>query len=326
MKKRLLLTIGIVAAGILALASPVYATNPPDSTPSFAYLHVNRNLITTGDMLIYGDYDIPYATVPTDAASVTYMIQILNGSTVLGSVQVYPFFDNGYNLGEFSMYFTSNITWGTSYTLRCTESPVYFTSPTYFDSSLPTSAYSSFTTQADNQNELASNVILAAQRLQNVYTSYSLLSNGGSGSVLSSPTGETYFRGAIYGLQAMAPSIFSAEVINLDTTAQSWNSTAFDNYQNRWSGTWWGTSQNATGTQFGMTGSSVLAYPLVLLPCIGAIVVSSIAYKRAEPGYIACFIIVTMGVLMDWFPRALYANILQFMSAYIGYLWFYSRG
>jgi len=313
-----------------ALSGLVLAIDDPGSDPTATQLKINRYLIEPGDVLIYGEYNIPYTSPPGEAADEAYIIRLLDadGATELGSVTPYVLFDNGYNEGAFGLYFSAadNLTWDESYTIRISQNPALFDTPSSTDYVLPLSAYTSKTTQDDNQTELAINIISLAQRLETAHSAYTLLEASAGGTVLSSPTGETYFRGAIYGIQLMAPSLFLVQVLEQDATDREWTTAQFDTYQRRFDGTWVGTDTANTSAQFGITDQMFLGALVILPLSIGSIVVSAVKYKKTEPGLVAASVFLIWGALMGWMPTAVFATAFQVMAVYLGYVWFYARG
>jgi len=320
----------MVIIGILPVVV-AYAISPPSSTPTVSDMHYNRNLLETGDILLYGEYDLPYDPVPTTAsAAQSFIFQLIDtdNATELGAITPFVFFDNGYNEGVFGMYFApaDNFTWGLSYILRISQNPAQFASPTSEDYLIAPTAFTTKTSQLDNQVELAINVINLANELEQIYTTYTLLDTAAGGTVLSSPSGETYFRGVIYGLQLMAPSLFMVQVLEYDTSYRTWTTTNTDNYSARFDATWVGASENATMAMFDMTQGSVMAIIFILPLMIGSIVVTTMKFRKAEPGFIMCAVLAMLGLLMGWLPAAIFATIYQLLGMYIAYIWFYARG
>lgn len=309
----------------------VLALSVPDSTPTVSELHANRNLITTGDILIYGESDLPAGTPPATGASDAIIFKLIasDNLTELGAVTPYNFFDNGWNEGVFGFYFsnmtTANVTWGTSYTIRIAENPAQYASPTYWDYVFPASGYSTASSnQTAQQTELAINIINAANRLEQIFTSYTLLDTGASGTVLSSPSGETYFRGAIYGIQAMAPDLFMIQVLTYDASGRSMTTAYADNMTSQFAATWVGASENATVTQFGLTKQSAFGIiPFAL--CAGAVMLSMMKWRKAEPGFVAGALFMIWGLLVGWLAPAIFAAVFQLMAIYNGYLLFLAR-
>ena len=328
-----LVRIFIILASIvfpLAMSTLVLAIDNPDSDPSVSNIRANTYLIEEGDVLIYGDYSLPYASLPDDPASDTFIFRLLDtdGETELGAKIPFVLFDNGYNKGVFGFYFSAadNLTWNETYFIRVSQNPAHFATPTSIDYVMSLSAYSSKTTQDDNQVELAINIIAMAERLESAHTDYTLLESSVGGTVLSDPTGETYFRGAIYGIQAMAPSLFQMQILNFDTDDRDWDTDQFDQYKERFDTTWVGDDVDTTSAQFGITPQMLMGVIFVLPICIGVIILSSIKYRKAEPGFIASAIFLSLGAVMGWLPAAIFATLYQAMAIYLAYLWFYARG
>lgn len=309
------------------------AIDQPDSNPSFSDVRVNRNLITSGDVCVYGKYNIPYATIPTDAkADEAFIFRLIgtDNSTELGSVGPYVYFFDGYNLGVFSFYFESaisaNFTWESAYILRISENPALFDAPTYYDYVIPlANTYTSASTQADNQVDMAVRIIAMANDLEAEYTSYTFLEQSAGGTVLSAPTGATYFRGAIPGLQLMAPRLFLLQPVDMDVSSVNWTTDQAEAYQERFDGTWVGASENATAIRFGVERPMLMALGAGLPACLGLIIVSQKKFKKTEPGLIACAIVLILLFVMGWIPTAIFATLNQLEGIYISYLIFYAR-
>ncbi len=328
LKSKVLRILIALAIGLIPLFNllPVYAMAHPDSTPTITNTHVNRNLVVSGDMLVYGLYNIPYASPQTIAADQSFIIRLMDvaGTTELGRVTPFPYFLNGYNLGIFSMYFSVAPSLSSlPYIVRVSENPSQVGS-TSTDYAIPTTAYTLFTTQSDNQYELASNLYTLGHQLETRYSS-TLFVQSGNRIVLTSPTGEYYFRGAIYGSQAMAPSLYLVQEGTVDLTSTNWTTTAFDSYEARWAGTWVETSENATANQFGITPQMSMGLIIILPLCVGTVALSSMKLKRVEPGFIVCALFLIMGVLLGWLPVALFAILFQTMGIYIAYVLFMAR-
>lgn len=331
MNGKLFRVVGVVLVPVvilLALVVPVFATNPPDSNPSVSDIKANVNLIETGDVLIYGQYNIPYADLPPDDASKTYAFSLMDtdSTTELGAVMPFPRFDSGYNEGGFGLYFSAadNLTVDQSYIIRISQNPAFFDSPQSYDYSMLLSAWTSANTSDDNQIELTLNIIALAEDLEAAHDE-TLLESSVGGTVLSDPVGETYFRGAIYGLQAMAPDLFLVQSLTWDTDDKDWETTEFDSYGTRFSGTFIGTAADNTSATFGLDTPTFMGLFFALPIILGAVVVSSIKFKKAEPGYLVAALVLILVALMGWVEIALFALVYQLMAMYIGYLWFYSR-
>jgi hypothetical protein len=322
----LLLVSPVISLPLKALAQ---TTADPGSTPTVTHILVDQNLAETGDILITGLYDIPYTTLPTLTADQTFIIRLMaaDGTTELGSVTPFDFatFKNGYDQGVFSFYFPSGnaLSWGTAYIIQIAENPAQFDTPLTWNTTIPSSAYTTLTTQADNQTNLASQVYTLGSILQSAY-SQTLFTTSGTSETLTS-IGEQYFRAVINGLQTMAPALFVIQQNNLNYTDDTWTTAAFDTYMERFNGTWVGDAMASTGNQFGMSGNMAMCLIFIVPLCVGCLIFSGMKFKTTDPGLVMASVALEMGAVMGWLPTALFAIILQLMAMYIGYLLFFAR-
>jgi len=316
-----------LSMALFLMPSPAFATDPPDSDPTITNVHANRNLVTNGDIVIYGLYNLPYTSLPDDGAGDTYIIRLVDtdGVTYIGAVTPYVYFDNGYNDGVFSLYFESGAVWETQYIIRISQNPAFFTSPESWDYVISASDWSDETDQDDNQLEMAGNIIILANYLEQQYTAYTLLEGGPTGTILAAPQGETYFRGAIPGIQNMAPSLYLTSVATLDYSSTNWTLTQAEAYASRMETTDIGSAENATATQFGMTRQTILSLALIIPLCLGAMVITAAKYKKPLVGLLVSSVFITMGYNLGWVPPAIFATIFQLMAVYTSYVWFLAR-
>ncbi len=336
--KRLAVIIAIILLYLFSFTLPALAVTPsnPSSTPTIdpTKITIHRNLISSGDMLITALYNIPYTTLPTSVdpnwtADKTFIFRLIHTDNVteLGNITPYPYsiFAGGYREGVLSFYFspTAAPAWGGAYTLRISENPALFTTPLFWDTVIPTTSYTPLTDRIDNQRDLADGIISLARSLATTY-SVTLISTSGGVSVLNVPNGETYFRAVIYGLDALAPTVVFKQEILLDYSPTAYLTTQFDTYATTFNGTWVGTAQTATATQFGLAGQLVTSLPILLI-CFGFILLSSLLVRKMEPGWVISCLILIMGSLLGWVPLALFAIIYQTMAIYLAWIWYGSR-
>jgi len=310
------------------ITAPVSAIDDPSGTPTVDNIGGYKNLIGDGDVLIFGEYNIPYADddIPPVPASSTYILRLLNsGGAELGRIAPRVFFDYGYNKGAFSFYFSTadNLTFGGIYTIRISQNPAYFDTPQSYDYVMSPSSWTTAETQEDNRVALTIAVISTAQRLEAEYTAYVLVESGLSGTVLSSPTGETYFRNVIYGIQVMAASLYLLQIMPYDIEEREYSVNT--TYENRY-GDWVETDVEATAAQFGMTAQAWMALVFALPACFGFIITSAKKFHKVEPGLLVSAVIILMTYMMGWMPAAIFASIYQIMGIYTAYVWFYARG
>jgi hypothetical protein len=320
---------------VLSILAPVfychicYATvaDPDSPGPSIDHLHVNQNLVLPGDRLYYGIYNLPYATLPTVPANQTFLFRLLNFTgTEIGQITVFPYFQLGYNQGLFAFYLppTGAPNWNAELTIRISENPAQFATPKSWDFTIAQANYSTLDTQTLNQGELTSKLIEIARILEVTY-SISLVVTSGSMQILT-VAGETYFGGSIQGLQAMTPQLYLVQSYSLDLESTEWTTEQFDAYENRFNGTWVGTDIQATATQWGISPTMVWSLIVTLPICLAFIIFSSIKFKKADPGFVVCALMLIMSVLMGWVPKAIFASIYQLCGIFIAYIIFYARG
>lgn len=312
----------------LPTAQPGPATAEPDSNPTVSNIKAFHNLLETDDMLIYAETNTPYGTLPDEPASDTYILRLMNGSTELGARAPVVFFDFGYNLNATGFYFSAADApaWEGTYTVRISQNPTYFTAPQSWDYPIAPSSYSTDDTQAGNRTELSIAVIATAGRLEAEYTSYTLLEGGVAGTILSNPTGETYFRKVVYGIQAMCPTLFLLQILTDVYTDKSYGDNMSAEYAARFDGTFVKTDATATGNQYGMSPEAIMAFIFAFPVCIGSIVVASKKFGKSEPGFVFSALVLMVMYLMGWMPPAIFASIYQVMAIYLSYVWFYARG
>lgn len=318
---RRLLHIAVIALMWL-IPVPVSAILLPSSTPTLSPVHANRNLIETGDRLIYAYYTIPYTVTPTVAIDETFIFRFLgtDGVTELGSVLAYPYNDSGYGSGVIAFYFNAAdaLTWGAAYTIRLSGNPGQFTVPPTYDFPVPASAWTSLTTQADNQDDVANKILAMALDLE-VAWSATLTDQTEVGTVLST-TGESYFRNAIPGLQSMAPDLFYLKIENPTYTNRTWGTNQATTYANRFDGTWVGDGIDAVAGMFKLE-FSYIGGAFILIACVFALIASVKLTESPNAGLVNSMLIMIVGVLLGWVPWAI-ASIVTIMCAMYVIYWF----
>jgi hypothetical protein len=332
---RIFAVTAILIISLLAFALPVHAVvmSDPDTAPSITIqtIHVNRYTAASGDIVITGLYDIPYTTLPTTidpnwTADKAFIFRLIatDNVTELGSVTPYAYYVSGYRQGVFSFYFPAATApaWGQAYIIRISENPALFATPQSWDTTIPTSAYTTLTTQADNQADLADRVITLAHTLDSTYT-VTLTTSSGGRTTLSS-TGERYFSGAIYGLQAMAPTLYFLQDSPVDYTANTWTTTQFDIYAARFNGTWVGTAENVTAAALGLPVQVTMSIPILLL-ILGFAIGTSLLVHKLEFGWLIASVLLLMGALLGWIPMSLMAVVYQVMGIYLTFIWIGSK-
>lgn len=272
-----LLGIIIAIIAIFSLATPAYAIDLPDSTPEVESINCYRNLLETGDFLIVVYENTPYTTTPDIDYGDAFIWRLFDtdGTTELAQATGYDYNEAGYGYNLISFYFSASEapTWGQQYYLRLSGTPSAFPSPPEYNYQIETTDYSSFTESADVEAELTAHILNLAQDLDNKWgleDAYSLLLEIETGTVLSI-YGEAFFRGAIYGCQALAPQVFRLVINEVDTDPRAWTDEYSENLSTQYAGTWVEGTIDAGGDLFGVD-YNLLGIIIMLLFCVGVII------------------------------------------------------
>ena len=226
--------------------------------------------------LIYAN--IPYALLPDTPVSETFIWQFMSTDNVteFGSTVGTNYNDDGYGFNLYSIYLSADnvtsfpIVWGTPYTMRLSGNPAVFDTPPIYNFTINVAQYSTENVTADVKTELATRILTLAGDLDNKWGllgTNSLLTQNETATVLSI-YGEAFFRGAIPGLQAMAPSVFSVIIRVIDIDDREWNPEFSENVTGQWAGTWIETAQEGGKALFGTT-YDLLSIILLLIMCGG---------------------------------------------------------
>jgi hypothetical protein len=216
------IALGIITASLLIMgyAIPVLATALPDSTPTVSNIYIYRNCLETGDFFMMVDENTPYAVIPTDYTyPQAYVWRLIDtdGSTEIAQALGYVYNHSGYGYNLISFYLsaaqvtTAGITWGDNLFVRLSGTPVAFTSPPIYNFNVEVGNYSSLTDSGDVETAISAQVLAFASAFDSRWGlsgTTSLLTDSETGTALSL-YGQAFFRGAIYGVQSLAPSSIS---------------------------------------------------------------------------------------------------------------------
>ena len=334
--KRLGISILLALLATMMIATPVYADTPdPDSTPTIDTINIYRNLrqtgTPTGDILILIYANIPYADPPDLPVTQTFIWRLMDTDNVteLGSTVGYAYHNDGYGYNVWSMYFTADnvttlgIVWDTSYTLRLSGNPAAFDTPPVYNFTINAGQYSSLTDTADVKAELAARILTIAADLDNKWglTTYSLLTQNETATVLS-VYGEAFFRGAIHGLQAMAPTVFSVVIRTIDIDPREWDPEYAENTTSQWAGTWVETAQEAGKALFG-TEYDLLSIIMLLAMSIGLLIGNIMLTGDHWNGLVDVAVFGVIGARLGMYDLAFLILVAAICWIYIGMkVWF----
>lgn len=172
---------------ILALLIPLtaHAIDQPDNSDLIQASNGYTNLLEQGDLLVVTEYDIQYATTPTDYRSdEAFFIQLLNSGTTIAVNTLYPYFESGYQEGVASVYLTAAETlnlgltnsdgewasWGpATFSSRIVGNPIVWATVPSDSQNLTTSDFSSNQTKVTNEDELHTRVMEIARTLEGAW-------------------------------------------------------------------------------------------------------------------------------------------------------------
>ena len=201
----MVLGIGTLVVLPLALPSPALAIANPNDTV-IAECYVFRNLLETGDWLVYARYNVNYTTVPDEPASDYFEMVVLNttGTAILGDRKL-----NYYQENITSCYWSTSqataagLAWGSAYIVKVRGSPSVF--PSLIEG-VNQATWILAASDYCEQTKFATLMLAEAEVLQNDW-GITLLSAG-----YLNITGLTYFTYAIPNFSSMAPEASAASM------------------------------------------------------------------------------------------------------------------
>jgi len=256
----------------------------PDSVPTLVQTNVYRNVLETGDQLYIFYANIPYGSLPDALVTEAFLWRLIdtNNTTVIGQTTGTAFNADGYGYNVYSMYFDASDapTWDQPYTARLSGNPAVFDDPPTYDFVLGTGDFSGLTETTAVKDEIALRIIVIARDLfirWSLTTADTLINEQETGTVLSA-RGETFFRGAIFGLQAMAPGAFQIAVGTITAVDRDWDTGYVDNITGQYVGTFVGTAQTAGANFFGK-GYDLVSI-IFMLVIVSGVVIGNLAITK----------------------------------------------
>lgn len=225
MMKRITLSLLLAVVVMVMLPLQVFAIAYPDNTVEVNTVYVYNDLLEVGDAAVLINYRLPYAAIPTEPASETYLGVFVDtdGTTQLSATQPYAGNEKGYNYGIMWIYFTAaevtalSIDRANSALYRIWLSP----NPTATWPGAPQASQIGTITDWETVAEstsvaLTADVRAIAQTLGTEWNSdstYLLESVVGRGFVFTA-AGEAYFDYAIPNLRVMAPALYNTGTVD----------------------------------------------------------------------------------------------------------------
>jgi hypothetical protein len=260
MIRHLLAIVSVLVAisAIFVIATSALAIDLPDSTPTVDDIWCFQHVIETGDFLIIILETTPYATppsVPYDKAFVWRLFDT-DGMTEIDQAVGYTYHERGYGYNVISWYFNADEapTWGENYYIRLTGLPTEFLDPYSGTFQIADEDYSELTDNSEVLIAISDLIIDIAEDL-NIDWSLEIvdyLTTSSEMGVVLSVKGESFFRGAIYGIQSMAPYAFSYNIGDINNTWRTWSEDYTANLSTQFEGNYIGTGLDAGNEMLGV--------------------------------------------------------------------------
>lgn len=273
MVKRLVIPILYALFLYLALSLPALAAIASPDTMTINSVNAYYSLLEDDDQLYLIDYTIDYGANPDENVTEAFLARLMDGDDELGQQAPYSYYDDGYDRGVVSIYFTADDapTWAGDYTVKLEGNPTL----DWVDRPIISSSAINFTLGTDQSGSLAAKVLYLADQLEMAW-SVDLIETTGHGSWLTD-YGEDYFSNVIYNLSAMCPTIFSGSSTSPEVVDRTTDRAAGDYLRTRTGGTPLDPTDAANG--LGVSGST-LGIGLSFL----AIIICLVVFGRQVPG------------------------------------------
>jgi hypothetical protein len=282
----------------------ISADTPAPNLTAINETHAWRNVIETGDFFLTARYNVVQNASTTIDISDAYLFRLMDTTNTaeLGVVEAYPYQNDGYGQGVVSFYFpaASAPAWGGSYWLRIEGKFTAFTSPPVYNYNIPATTYSSYITASTIKSDIAVKILDMARTIGNSWTpTRALTEESESGTVLSI-YGESYFRPAIPGLQAMCPNLFLLQITDVDTSATTWSNNESTEKAGLVQNTTMGSGVSGVATLFNMSFSATAAIPIIVV-CVVLFIIGAVQENMLS-GLVNSSVVLAGASLFGWFP------------------------
>lgn len=320
MRKLIKISAVLLAIIFPLVPSPAFALEPPEEI-YFNSVQVVRNTVESGDIAIAFYFNTSYETYPTDvSASDAVIIRLYDtdGSTLLATGSPYSLFDGGYGPQVSGFYFDADevaalgLTWNQPYVINITYSEAYVEEPPEEEYEITTADYSTPTDQEENQLAFTSWIFGICDNLETARPLYTLHGSTDAGVVLTD-IGELYFRGALEGIQSVAPSLFFLQFITPSAVSVNYTANMTSFYGGRLTGTDVMTGFERIGAHLGVTGDFALA-TFFFIVAICLVLFTSYKGWGAEPGLLMAGNWLTMGALLAGNEVMVLRMVLAFLA------------
>lgn len=329
-KTKIGLSVLVALTWLVMLVSPVFAVPANPDSISTWQPKAFENIWESGDMLFVLEYDIEYASEPDEAASDTFLVQLIDtdGTTLLLSRPLKAYQHNLISIYATAAQVTSlGLVWESAYKIVLTANPALFGTITEgTNKKTKTLSASDY-----NGDGILTSLVLLRDHCIAIATaletdwSITLLTTTATGQQVLNVAGTTVFLDAIPALDDALPGLFilGSSVVTVDTTIAKANYSISSRVDARL-GTSLSNSLSGIGDFLGIGNNSAVG----LWAIIVMLMVSSIVFLNTGNSVAALILAVPVVVMMTYLgaiPDAITYVLAIFVVIYSMYF-FWLRG
>jgi len=333
----------LVLVGLWAwiTATIVYAIANPD-TIAIEDVRAYSTVLTDDDLLVVVEYNLAYASLPTEVITDAYIGRFKRGTEELNQTEPFAFNDKGYGRGIFSLYWTPAEVTASSIEFSNPNSESYTVSLEgkigVFPGSVPSVETSTINWQdvTITKTLLFAQIAFLAKKFENDPgwnddpAFADLIENpGGEGQLTT--TGENYFAGAIEHLSSMIPSLFTSGQAAPDFVETAFTSSYEDDLNSFWDGNWVDTRFQLLADRFEVPKRSIttvfaLFWMLLIAWFVSARLLSGVNDSQAF-GLATVALTLPMFTAVNWVPLPIAMTVAFICLLGIGWtLWLRRAG
>jgi len=327
----------MLAAVVVLAGSGIAAADP--TTPDTFKIHYARaytGVLEDGDFLLIMHYEISYDeanNTPGNDTAYLYLIRMMDGNTSLGAIKPFPFQNNGYGESCAGMYWGANdsIAWASDYTLRVEGTPSEWSSPPLATHTVSGHDYHPYDGTAypdEMESNLRGHILTIADSLEADWgISGALYSWTQAGPVLSDDLGEGYFCGAIRGLSALCPRLFSVMTLSPTIDLATYEHEQAEAYRDIYDDTIIGDATSALSELFGGIGVQLITSICCLFVFLAIVAACAMdpRIRRATPGFLIGSFMLLLAVPASLMSFMLVAVISFVCVILLGYVLFFKH-
>ena len=282
------------------------------------------------DFLLVFHYAVswdPPENQPEEPADETFLFRLTNiaETEILGIAVPYVYVYSGYGEGCASMYWSEedNPGWEEDFTLRFEENPGAYETPVIVRLDITEADYfqhSIFENEKKaNQQHLNDYLINLALELETAW--------GVPGEIITDSNyltgaGETYFQGAIPGLRAFCPGLFSIQSVAPQADKEEWTHAQEEEYKGQWGEGWVADALAGLGDLFGGVGWGLITGLGCGVLFLGIMVFSYVKLESTKPGLLLGTLPLIAGTMLGFMPLGILAIVAFLFILFLAYVFF----